>query len=198
VTPLAYSHSGVTYVLGYGTDFYAIWHRGRLDQPESTYPRTQDGWSQAWSRFSALEPAAATVAAQAGPIARPGSLAAVGPILIVLGVLVLLFGLLILAGSGSVDEFSTGVSQSTVRVLGILTLLQGVLELVAGIRVIGRHKDGRILGIVMATLGALFSLLGILGAVSGGSPAVLLLGLVFISLRIFVLVTLARTGPAFS
>lgn len=191
---LAYTHSGVTYVLGYGDDFYGIWHRANMEQPVETYPRTQDGWQQAWVRFGGLEPAAATASRQTGTLASPGALAAVGPILIILGVLVILFGIIFFAGASSVDEFSTGISSGTLRILAAVTVVQGALELFAGVRVIGRHKDGRILGIVMASIGAAFSLLGLL---SGASALVVLLAFVFIGLRVFVLVTLARTGTAF-
>jgi zinc-ribbon domain len=51
-----YTHSGYRYVLGYGADFFGIWDRQTPSQPAERYPRTDDGWRQAWTRFASLEP----------------------------------------------------------------------------------------------------------------------------------------------
>jgi hypothetical protein len=55
-TSVKYSHSGYRYVLGYGGDFFGIWDRQNPSVPAERYPRTDDGWRQAWMRFAALEP----------------------------------------------------------------------------------------------------------------------------------------------
>jgi hypothetical protein len=51
-----YTHSGHRYVLGYGADTFGIWDRQSPGTPSETYPRTDDGWRDAWIRFVALEP----------------------------------------------------------------------------------------------------------------------------------------------
>jgi hypothetical protein len=58
---LQYSHSGQRYLLGYGTDFFGIWDRQEPAHPVSRYPRTDDGWREAWLAFAAKEPNRAEV-----------------------------------------------------------------------------------------------------------------------------------------
>ena len=53
---LKLSHSGHRYVLGYGADFFGIWDRELPGGPVHTYPRTDEGWAEAWERYSSLEP----------------------------------------------------------------------------------------------------------------------------------------------
>jgi hypothetical protein len=55
-TAVRYSHSGYRYVLGYGSDFFGIWDRQSPSDPAERFPRTDDGWRQAWLRFAGLEP----------------------------------------------------------------------------------------------------------------------------------------------
>src|SRR5512134_4172293 len=61
-----YTHSGFRYVLGYTADSFGIWDRQSPSDPTERYPRTDDGWRQAWLRFSALEPNHVTVDQQGG------------------------------------------------------------------------------------------------------------------------------------
>ena len=51
-----FSYSGQRYLLGYGGDFFGIWDRGAPGPPVERFPRTDDGWSQAWTRYASLEP----------------------------------------------------------------------------------------------------------------------------------------------
>jgi hypothetical protein len=51
-----YTHSGYRYVLGYGEGFFGIWDRQDASAPTERFPRTDDGWRQAWLRFVAQEP----------------------------------------------------------------------------------------------------------------------------------------------
>jgi hypothetical protein len=51
-----YTHSGYRYVLGYGADLFGIWDRQAPTTPMERFPRTDEGWRQAWTRFAALEP----------------------------------------------------------------------------------------------------------------------------------------------
>jgi len=51
-----YTHSGYRYVLGYGADFFGIWNRENPNVATERYPRTDQGWRDAWTKFSSLEP----------------------------------------------------------------------------------------------------------------------------------------------
>ena len=61
-----YTHSGFRYVLGYTADSFGIWDRQAPSDPSERFPRTDDGWRQAWLRFSALEPNHVSVDQQGG------------------------------------------------------------------------------------------------------------------------------------
>jgi hypothetical protein len=64
-----YTHSGYRYVLGYGTDFFGIWNRDNPSMPTERYPRTDQGWRDAWAKFASLEPNQVPVPdAVAGPM----------------------------------------------------------------------------------------------------------------------------------
>ena len=52
---LRFSHSGERYVLGYGSDFFGIWDRHVPGGPVVRFPRTDQGWNEAWNRFSGME-----------------------------------------------------------------------------------------------------------------------------------------------
>lgn len=58
-----FSHSGERHVLGYGETFFGIWDRNLPGGPVLSFPRTDDGWHQAWHRFLAMEPRAIEVGA---------------------------------------------------------------------------------------------------------------------------------------
>ncbi len=51
-----YTHSGYRYVLGFGADYFGIWDRRTPATPTERFPRNDDGWRQAWTRFVGLEP----------------------------------------------------------------------------------------------------------------------------------------------
>ena len=55
-TAQKYTHSGYRYVLGYGADFFGIWNRDNPTMPTERYPRTDQGWRDAWAKFASLEP----------------------------------------------------------------------------------------------------------------------------------------------
>lgn len=67
---IRYTHSGYRYVLGYGPDYFGIWDRQSPNAPSERFPRTDEGWGQAWTRFVALEPSNMAVS-------QPGQTAAV-------------------------------------------------------------------------------------------------------------------------
>jgi len=50
-----YTHTGSRYLLGYGKGFFGIWDREQPDQPMETFPRTDDGWGDAWRRYTQIE-----------------------------------------------------------------------------------------------------------------------------------------------
>jgi hypothetical protein len=72
---IRFSHSGYRYLLGYGPDYFGIWDRQSPGGPVHRFPRTDEGWAEAWSRFTAMEPRAYEVGVGAGP----ASGAALGP-----------------------------------------------------------------------------------------------------------------------
>jgi hypothetical protein len=61
-----FSHSGHDFILGYGVDFFGIWDRRVPGGPIMRFPRTDDGWNQAWNQFTGREPRAVEVP-QTGP-----------------------------------------------------------------------------------------------------------------------------------
>lgn len=50
-----FTHTGERYVLGYTQDHFAIWDRQSPAEPIERFPRTDEGWRQAWQRFAAIE-----------------------------------------------------------------------------------------------------------------------------------------------
>jgi hypothetical protein len=70
-TALRYSHSGYRYVLGFGADFFGIWERQDPSTPSYRFPRTDEGWRDAWLRFSSLEPNGVEVQGGSSPAAAP-------------------------------------------------------------------------------------------------------------------------------
>jgi hypothetical protein len=53
---LQFSHSGQRYLLGYGQAFFGIWDRQMPGSPVQRFPRTDEGWRQAWLEYAAKEP----------------------------------------------------------------------------------------------------------------------------------------------
>jgi hypothetical protein len=52
---LQYTHSGSTYLLGYGRTFFGIWQRTDPSKPVERFARDDTGWAAAWRRFTAME-----------------------------------------------------------------------------------------------------------------------------------------------
>ena len=76
-----YTHSGYRYVLGYSADAFGIWDRQSPAQPTERFPRTDEGWRQAWLRFVALEPnhTAVDQAGAAPAASTPGTASPMDP-----------------------------------------------------------------------------------------------------------------------
>jgi hypothetical protein len=72
---MALTHMGTRYGLGSGGDFHGIWDTQAPGPPIRRFPRTDEGWKEAWSVFIVLEPAAKPT----GAAAWGGSQFAVGP-----------------------------------------------------------------------------------------------------------------------
>ena len=53
---LTISHRGAKYEIGRGKRYYGIWVTGAPESdPIDRWPETRDGWTQAWTRFTAIE-----------------------------------------------------------------------------------------------------------------------------------------------
>jgi hypothetical protein len=139
--------------------------------------------------------------------ARPGSVTASAVILIVLGVLVALFGLLSLfagavlpsvADSPEFREQFGDLSDALgglLLTLGVIVLAYGVLELVTGIFLLSGRGWARITGLVVAVLGILFSLVGVLPGEGGAGTSIVFV--VLLAAYGYVAWVLASTGSWF-
>jgi hypothetical protein len=67
---IAFSHSGYRYILGYGQGFFGVWDRQTPGGPVARFPRTDEGWDQAWNAFVAWEPKSVEVP-RTGPAPDP-------------------------------------------------------------------------------------------------------------------------------
>jgi hypothetical protein len=124
---------------------------------------------------------------------RPQLVTAAGVILIVLGVIQALAGLvLMLAGPdelASITSIGNMDFDRVARGIGLFSLVVGSLEVFAGILVLRLSAGGRILSIVLASIG----LLGGIGSVSSGSAA----AVVTLGLYAFVIYALFANRAAF-
>lgn len=124
---------------------------------------------------------------------RPPLITAAGATLIVLGAIQSLAGLVFMVVSP--DDLARIGSIGNVeldrigRSLGLFSLVVGALEVLAGILVLRRSAGGRVLGIVIASIG----LLGGMGSLTGGNVAG---GLTF-GLYAFVIYALFANRAAF-
>jgi predicted component of type VI protein secretion system len=50
------THVGDRFVIGYAPSFCGIWERRSPAEPVQRFPRTDDGWADAWLLFSSWEP----------------------------------------------------------------------------------------------------------------------------------------------
>ena len=68
---LQFTHSGSRYLLGYGHAFFGIWDRQGGSGPLSKFPRTDEGWRDAWLAFSTMEPHSTEVGISGAPPLAP-------------------------------------------------------------------------------------------------------------------------------
>jgi hypothetical protein len=72
-------YRGSKYQIGRGRDFYGIWPAGEsVSQPLERWPLTREGWSGAWSRFTAVE-APGTIVQAGSPRVTPTGPRTVAP-----------------------------------------------------------------------------------------------------------------------
>jgi hypothetical protein len=66
-------YRGSKYQIGRGRDFYGIWPADEpVSQPLESWPLTREGWSSAWSRFTAVEAPGTIVQADSPRLTPPG------------------------------------------------------------------------------------------------------------------------------
>ena len=70
---LQYTHSGQRYLLGYGRSFFGIWDRQSPQLPVERFPRDDNGWAAAWSRYTQLETHFSEVGLGSPGSSRPAS-----------------------------------------------------------------------------------------------------------------------------
>jgi hypothetical protein len=136
------------------------------------------------------------------PATRPGHVTAAGVIHIVAGVLTLLFGLIFVVFGAvlapAIGEFApeaealAGAVTGILLVVAVLVLAIGALFLVTGIKVLGGRPWARIVGIVLAVLGLVFSLGGL-----GAQDANVVLNLIFAVAWAYTAWALFAHGPWF-
>ena len=111
---------------------------------------------------------------------RPGIVTAAAVLLILAAILGLLGGLVILTGVG----LAAGTNVGGIFVaVGVFVLAVSVLQLYAGVQILGLKERGRMLGIILASLGALLQL----ASVSRNTVPAIILILVYLFV-IYVLV----------
>jgi high-affinity Fe2+/Pb2+ permease len=112
-----------------------------------------------------------------GASARPPLVTAAGILLIVSGVLTVLFTIFLFDVSGSAVFYV------------LLTLAVAAITIWAGLQVLQLREQGRVLGIILAGIGAVFALL----ALFRGTP----ISVVNLALDGFILYALVTSAPAF-
>jgi hypothetical protein len=150
------------------------------------------------------------------PPARPGGVTAAAVLLIILGIVPCIFAVLAFVGAGFLsradntsNEFA-GLGDAIARVavvFGVLALAYGVVKLTAGIKVLGRSNAWRVTGIVFASLGAAFWVLGLIGSLNPNDNTVgarsssnaggIVVSLVLLVANVVVIVLLGRAGAWF-
>ncbi len=121
-------------------------------------------------------------AGPSGSPTRPGIVTAAAVLLFVGGGLGALGGLLAVTGGG----FLGGAFGGIAIVLGLVMLAVGALEIYAGVQVLALKEQGRVIGLALAAIGALLSLLQL-----GAAPGSAIIGLAINGFVIYALVTTA-------
>ena len=130
---------------------------------------------------------------RAAPAKRPAALTGAGGILLLAGVLSVVVGSIGLAGDGLNFDAPFLEGESGHRTAAVLLLAQGVLALIAGWLVLRLSPAGRILGLVVASLGIVAGLMQLRSTGSSGFLALALDAYVLYALIAYGFVF--RAGP---
>ena len=125
-------------------------------QPPGAYPPPQPG---GYPPPAGYRPAGAS----------PGGVRAAAVIQNVLGALGTIGGILVMVAGGTVLGAFGGAAGAVVIVVGLLVIAFGVFEILSGAKILGLSNGWRIAGIVLASIGGVFSLIGLIGSFSSGS-----------------------------
>jgi hypothetical protein len=52
---LTFSHEGPRFILGYSSDYFGLWDKASPGPPLQRFPRSEQGWQQAWEAFMRAE-----------------------------------------------------------------------------------------------------------------------------------------------
>jgi hypothetical protein len=52
---LTFSHEGPRYILGYSSEYFGLWDKAAPGPPVQKFPRTEQGWQQAWEALVRAE-----------------------------------------------------------------------------------------------------------------------------------------------
>jgi hypothetical protein len=52
---ITFTHSGERFLLGYGGDYFGIWDRQTPASASFRFPRSDQGWRDAWSKYVSIE-----------------------------------------------------------------------------------------------------------------------------------------------
>jgi hypothetical protein len=131
---------------------------------------------------------------RAAPAKRPGALTGAGGILVLAGVLSVVVGAIGLTGDGLNIDAPFLDGESAQRIAEVILVVQGTLALIAGWLVLRLQPAGRVLGIVVASLGILT---GLMQLRSTGSSGVLALALdAFVLYALFAYGFVFKGGPS--
>jgi hypothetical protein len=162
------SYRGAHYQIGRGRHFYGIWAAGEpAAQPVAWWPETAEGWSGAWSRFTAMEPPGSVVRVgqRTAPAPAANRAVIIAAALLGAGVLAGLIGLF----PGYVGGASLA-SQAYELVPHLMYLAAWAAAGVLVLRGASRLQAGALLGVGVSVL--TFGLfLADLGQVIGGQSA---------------------------
>ena len=144
--------------------------------------------------------------------ARPGGVTAAAVILIVVGALGVIFGLIAAVGGGVVAANLSGGLGGAAIVIALLVLAFAIVEIIAGVKILGLNDTWRVVGIVVAAVALAFTVIGLFGAFAGSSvidpvsgaqldtgPQVgsIIMNLIFIALYVFVIMQLVKNKASF-
>jgi hypothetical protein len=117
---------------------------------------------------------------------RPGVVTGAGVLLIIGGILGMLLGILLLGGAGAAGGAGAG---GLFTGIGLLSVVVGAVQTYAGVQVLNLREIGRVLGIGIAAVSALFALLSV-----GRAPGAILT----ILIDLFIIYALTQNKEYFS